>query len=176
MRVYITDLAAYNKGCLVGEWYTLPMSDEELKEAIATELQRGEKVCDSQERHEECFISDYECEYMKIGEYDSFKNLNEIATTMDSLNNEEKKAVKVMLENLIVKDINEAIENIENMICTGETRMENVAFNYLEESGMLQNTPEYLQRYFDYEVFGRDMQTNGNYYLDDEGIIWEYVG
>ena len=38
MRVYITDLEAYNNGHLVGSWYELPMSQEELAHAIQNEL------------------------------------------------------------------------------------------------------------------------------------------
>ena len=40
MRVYITDLEAYNNGHLVGDWYELPMSEEELSTAIAEVLKK----------------------------------------------------------------------------------------------------------------------------------------
>jgi len=30
MKIYITDLEAYNNGHLVGEWYTLPISEDDL--------------------------------------------------------------------------------------------------------------------------------------------------
>ncbi len=33
LNIYITDLAAYNKGFLYGEWIRLPMSDDNLSEA-----------------------------------------------------------------------------------------------------------------------------------------------
>jgi hypothetical protein len=41
MRVYITDLEAYNNGYLVGDWYELPMGEEELSTAIAEVLNNG---------------------------------------------------------------------------------------------------------------------------------------
>ena len=34
MRVYITDLEAYNNGHLVGAWYQLPMNEDLLVESI----------------------------------------------------------------------------------------------------------------------------------------------
>jgi len=176
MRVYITDLEAYNNGHLVGSWYELPMSEEELAQAIQNELQKGQQVCKHTHTHEEYFISDFECNYMQIGEYDSLDELNEIAQKMEELESNEKMAVKLMLENYIVNSIDEAIENLDSLICTGKSNMEDIAYNYIEESGLLQRMPENLQGYFDYEAFGRDMEINGSYFRDDEGIFWEYIG
>jgi len=173
MRVYITDLEAYNNGHLVGAWYELPMNEDLLAESIENELQKGKSICNSTHHHEEYFITDYECDYMKIDEYDSLTKLNEIAQKMDSLEIQERTAVKLMLENYIVNSIDEAVENIDNMICTGEDKMEDVAYNYIEESGTLQGITESLQGYFDYEALGRDMEIEGRYYRDDENILWE---
>ena len=175
MRVYITDLEAYNNGHLVGSWYDLPMNEDLLAEAIENELQRGKEICESKHNHEEYFITDYECDYIKIGEYDSLTKLNEIAEKIEKLEEQEQAAIKLMLENGLATDINNAIENIDNFICTGESKMEDIAYNYLEETGALQNLPENLQNYFDYEAFGRDMEIEGSYYKDNEGILWEYV-
>lgn len=176
MRVYITDLEAYNNGHLVGSWYALPMGEEELAQAIQDELQKGQKICKHTHKHEEYFISDFECDYMKINEYDSLDKLNEIAQKMEELEENEKTAVKLMLENYIVNSMDEAIENLENMTCTGESSIEDIAYNYIEESGVLQNIPESLRGYFDYEALGCDMEINGSYFRDDEGIFWEYIG
>jgi len=175
MRVYITDLEAYNNGHLVGSWYDLPINEDLLAEAIENELQRGKEICESKHNHEEYFITDYECDYIKIGEYDSLTKLNEIAEKIEKLEEQEQAAIKLMLENGLATDINNAIENIDNFICTGESKMEDIAYNYLEETGALQNLPENLQNYFDYEAFGRDMEIEGSYYEDNEGILWEYV-
>jgi len=176
MRVYITDLEAYNNGHLVGSWYELPMSKEELTQAVQNELQKGQQVCKHAYIHEEYFISDFECDYMKIGEYDSLDKLNEIAQKMEELEENEKTAVKLMLENYIVNSIDEAIENLDSLICTGESNMEDIAYNYIKESEVLQNIPENLRGYFDYEALGCDMEINGSYFRDGEGIFWEYIG
>ena len=173
MRVYITDLEAYNNGHLVGAWYELPMNEDLLAEGIENELQKGKNICNSAHYHEEYFITDYECDYMKIDEYDSLTKLNEIAQKMNSLEMQERTAVKLMLENYIVNSIDEAIKNIDNMVCTGEENMEDIAYNYIEESGALQGMPESLQGYFDYEALGRDMEIEGSYFRDDENILWE---
>ena len=176
MRVYITDLEAYNNGHLVGSWYELRMSQEDLAHAIQNELQKGQKICKHTHNHEEYFISDFECDYLKIDEYNDLEALNETAQKMESLEGQEKTAVKLMLENYIVNSIDEAVENLDNMICTGESKMEDIAYNYIEESGALQNLPESLQGYFDYEALGRDMEIERSYFRDGNNILWEYVG
>lgn len=176
MRVYITDLEAYNNGHLVGGWCELPMGEDELQNAIAEVLKNGQEACGDTHIHEEYFISDYECSYMKIDEYSSLTNLNEIAEKMSELDKDQQTAVKLLLEANVVNDLDEAIENIENIYCTGETKMEDVAYSYIQETGALQNMPENLHYYFDYEKLGQDMEINGSFYTDDANLIWEYVG
>jgi antirestriction protein len=176
MKVYITDLEAYNNGSLVGSWYELPMHEDQLAESIENELQRGKAVCGSEHYHEEYFITDFECDYMNIDEYDSLTKLNEIAQKMEELEEHERKAVKLLLENHLTENIDDAIENIDNLICTNESNMEDVAFSYIQESSSIENIPESLQYYFDYESLGRDMEINGWYITDDENIIWEHIG
>ena len=53
--------------------------------------------------------------------------------------------------------------------------MEDIAYNYVNNCGLLDTMPENLRYYFDYEALGRDMELNGSYYGDNEGILWEYV-
>ena len=59
LKVYITDLAAYNSRVLVEEWVSLPM-EEELSLKIKSILKAGEDECGNYEEHEEYFITDYE--------------------------------------------------------------------------------------------------------------------
>lgn len=171
MRVHITDLEAYNNGHLVGAWYELPMSEDLLIKSIKNELQKGKQISNSIHNHEEYFITDFECEYMKVNEYDSLTKLNKIAQKMKGLEEQEKIAVQLMFENYIVNSIDEAIENLENMISTGEDKMEDVAYNHIQETGVIQNMPESLQYYFDYEKLGNDMEIEGSYFRDSENII-----
>ena len=59
LSVYLTDLAAYNSGCLSGTWVQLPITKFELSQAISEVLTEGEQVT-AEENHEEWFITDYE--------------------------------------------------------------------------------------------------------------------
>ena len=102
---------AYNEGHLVGSWYQLPMNEDLLAESIENELQRGKEICESEQFHEEYFITDYECEYMEVSEYDNLDNLNDIAERMENIDEDGVKAINFLIENNFVKDIFEAIES-----------------------------------------------------------------
>lgn len=86
MRVYITDLEAYNRGHLAGEWLELPLSVEELNESINNLLFEGQKACNDNYLHEEFFITDYEAD-MEVDEYYNIYVLNEIAEALRALMN-----------------------------------------------------------------------------------------
>jgi antirestriction protein len=176
MQVYITDLEAYNNGHLVGRWYELPMSEDDLQNAINAVLKDGQVVCEDTHAHEEYFITDYECDYMKIGEFDSLYTLNAVAQMVSDLDEHQIKTIKVLMDAGIAQNVEDAIEKIDDIFCTGETSMEDIVYNYIHETGALQAMPENLQFYFDYEKLSRDMEIEGNYYTDNENMIWEYVG
>ena len=53
LKVYITDLSAYNQGFLEGKWVDLSISEEELSNEIKEVLENGAKVC-KETNHEEC--------------------------------------------------------------------------------------------------------------------------
>lgn len=173
-RIFLTDLQAYNEGSLVGRWITLPMDEMELHMAISEILTEGESVAGTED-HEEYFITDHEGFISEIDEYSNIFELNEMAQRIDELEEDQRTAVKLLLENYIVSDLDEAIERVDDMICTGESTMEDVAYSIIEECGMLDSMPDQLKFYFDYEAYGRDLEINGTYLEDDEGIIWECV-
>ena len=174
MKIYITDLEAYNSGHLIGEWLELPLRPHELYAETRSILNKGKRTCKSSHHHEEIFITDYECDYKQIEEYDDVFKLNKLAEQMAELEEHEQTAVKLMLENYIVNNIVEAVEHLEDMICTNETSMEDIAYQYVEDTGAIKSIGT-LQAYFDFEALGRDMDMNGSYYEADNGIIWEYV-
>jgi antirestriction protein len=102
MHVYITDLAAYNQGHLVGEWVELPLREEELSQKVAHILKEGQEVCSGTQIHEEYFITDFECDIMEIDEYASLDQLNDLAEQLMELDDQQKTAVKILLEANIV--------------------------------------------------------------------------
>lgn len=162
INIFITNLGKYNEGELIGEWVTLPISEEELK-----------KVCERigiNEDYEEYFITDYECDFMKIGEYESISSLNEIAEKISELDEKEKKVAKALISECSYT-IDEAIEKVNNgdyIIYYDCNDITDVAYQVVEEYGYLNDVPDTVTRYFDYESFGRDLGIEGTFIFTDD--------
>lgn len=162
MNIYLTNLGKYNEGELIGEWVELPISNEELQEVF--------KRIGINEEYEEYFITDYECDFYEVGEYENIDTLNEIAERLDELNETESKIVKAMMSECGYT-LDEAIEKVNNgdyMIYSDCNDMTDVAYQVVENCGYLNNVPETVSRYFDYESFGRDLGIEGTYIFTDD--------
>ena len=166
MKIYLTNLGKYNEGELVGEWVELPITNGELEKVL-------ERIGINEE-HEEYFITDYECNFYHINEYDSVKKLNEIAEKLNELDEEEREVAETLISDLGFS-VDEAIETVENgdyriyYDCSG---MDDVAYQVVQECGYLENVPENVARYFDYESFGRDLSIEGTFlFMNDDRVV-----
>ena len=155
MRVYITDLEAYNNGHLVGQWYKLPMDSDLLAEGIENVLQEGRNICGDTHFHEEYFITDYECEYMEdINEYSNLTELNEIAEKMETLNSSDIKKFKALIQEGY--DFEYSFNNYEDMEMYEEINMNELAEQFVED-GLFGDIPKALINYIDYDAIARDL-------------------
>ena len=164
MRIYLTNLGKYNEGELVGEWVDLPIEKEDLQEVF-------KRIGIDGKQYEEYFITDYECDFYEIGEYESISTLNEIAEKLDNLDDEQEQVVKVLMSECSY-DLDDAIEKAESgdyRIYSNCDNMTDVAYIVIEECGYLDNVPELLSRYFDYEAYGRDLGIEGSFHFLDNG-------
>ena len=147
MKIALTNLGKYNEGYLIYKWLELPATDEEIKAAM--------DEIGINERYEEWFITDYECSYLQINEYDSIDELNEIAEALDDLDDYEKDIVKALLDEGY--DLDEALEIKDDCIVWSDCDdMADVAYQMYEE-GLLGDIPEHLINYIDWEAYGRDL-------------------
>lgn len=162
LNIFITNLGKYNEGELVGEWVKLPVSEEEL-EAVFERIGINEE-------YEEHFITDYETDItgLKVGEYDSIEDLNELAETLEDLDEYEREIVEAMISEGY--DLEEALEKKDDcMIYHDCNDMTDVAEQYAEETGLLDSIPENLRYYFDFEAYGRDMGIEGTFVFTNNG-------
>lgn len=173
MKIYITDLAAYNAGHLIGEWVSLPMESEDLQAKITEILATGAKVCDDNE-HEEIFTTDYEC-FMCINEYDSIEKLNAIAEAVEGLDENELKAIRFLMDNNLVNGFEEAIECYEDVIIHENMTMEDIAYDFINECYGVDSLPSIIANNIDYEKIGRELEMDGRYF-ENGGDIYEYIG
>lgn len=169
LKGFITNLGKYNEGYLIGKWVDFPINDEEL-EKVKVEIGINEE-------YEEWFYTDYECDvkgvYESLGEYESIDYLNELGEKLESLDDgEELEALEAFMDN--GDDFNEAYEHVKNCdyyYYSGCEDMSDVAYRWLVETGELDRIPEYLQGYFDFKAYGRDMSYERNFIAVDGGYI-----
>ena len=174
MKIAVEEWELYNNGILLCKWFDTETDTQEEIEAYIKEVKKkaGLNADDI-----EAFIADFEGETLGEDLSDaSIYEAYEIQEKIDTLDEHSIAAVKLIIENDIYSDIDDAIGHAEDMIYTGCSSMEEVAKNYIDEAGALQCLPEELRYYFDYEALARDMEINGSFYEDENGNIWEYIG
>lgn len=177
LKVYITDLAAYNNGYLIGQWVTLPCDANKLNHIIDGILSEGAAACDSEE-HEECFITDFEWddyEFMSIGEYSSVYQLNEQLEPLEFKSDYELKAISFLLSEGIVSDMDEAIEKADDVVIYQNQSMEDIAYDLLQDCYGVDKLPSIISNHIDYESIGRELEMDGRYY-EVGNDIYEYCG
>ncbi|EAF4776851.1 antirestriction protein ArdA [Listeria monocytogenes] len=136
-------------------WFVLPTSREEICSRLEIE--------DAQET----FLIDSYTAPFTINETDNINRLNEIANLYEEHSGHE---VIDYLPDLVKEgfysDIKNALEEIDNIyIYHGCNSMLDIAYQFIEESGLLSNIPDNVQRYFNYEAYARDMEIEGSFYF-----------
>ncbi|MGN0394254.1 MAG: antirestriction protein ArdA [Coprococcus sp.] len=170
LRIYLTNLGKYNEGELLGEWVELPVSQEELTKVFDRIQICHDNVDYSDEcgnLYEEYFITDYETdiEGVEVGEYSNLNELNELAEQLDELEEDAQKAIQAMLlDGYTFNDALEKASNGDYTIYYNCDDMTAVAYEVVENCGYLNNVPDNVARYFDYESFGRDLDIEGKFY------------
>lgn len=172
IKIYLTDLAAYNAGYLVGEWIELPLKKEELDKKLKNILKSGSQICG--EIHEEYFITDFESDIVDIHEYSNIFDLNEQAELLSDLCDYELKIVKFLLNENLANSLEEAIENIDNVTLYENQTMEDIAYNFVNEIYDMDNLPCLISSNIDYKGIARDLEIEGTFYKIDNDI-YEYI-
>lgn len=167
LKIYVTNLSKYNEGVLVGEWVSLPC--EGLEEVL-------DKI--SNNGNGELFISDYETDIsnLKISEYDDSLQLNEIAEEIEEMREDELIAFQAYLEQY-ANNMEQALEEVRQgnyRIYYNCDNMEDVAYQVVNDCGLLDGVPEEVKIYFDYEAYGRDLDINRTFIQIDNSFVELY--
>lgn len=177
LNVFITDLAAYNAGYLIGRWVTLPLDSDVLQQTLTAILAEGSAVC-GDSLHEEYFLTDWEWDdykFMSIGEYSNVFELNEQLEPLEFKSDYELKAISFLLSEGIVSDMDEAIEKADEVIIHKNQRMDDVAYELLSDCYGIDKLPSIISNHIDYESIGRELEMDGRYY-EVGNDIYEYCG
>ena len=177
LRIFITDLSAYNAGYLIGRWVSLPMSQEERSEVILDILHEGEQVVKCG-KHEEWFITDYEwtdVSIFEVSEYENLDELNQKVETLEELEIWELPKVSFILEEGLVITLDEAIEHIDDVIVYENSSFTDIAEQYIDEYVDLNAYSDIIVNHIDYIGIGRDLEMEGNYFSVGSDI-YQYLG
>jgi len=178
LKIYITDLAAYNNGFLVGKWVTLPLSDEDIHRVLSEVLCEGETISGS-DNHEEIFITDWEfedIEFFQVEEYDDVYKLNDEIRLLCDLDVSMQKAVAFLLNEGITLDVEDAISRAEDVIIHENQSLEDVAYKLMDElHGVDYKLPSIIANNIDYEGIARELEMEGIYWEIGKDV-YEYIG
>ncbi len=175
LRIFLTDLQAYSEGHLVGEWIELPLTPFELQQALSEVLTEGEHICKT-DNHEEYFITDVEwddVEVFEVGEYENLAKLNERIEYLNELDDTQLKVVGFLLNEGLVKDLNEAIEKVDEVIVYEDCTMLDIAEQYIDEHCDLNGLSSLIVNNIDYQGIAREFEMDGSYFEVD-GDIYMY--
>lgn len=168
IKIYVGTYGKYNGGSLEGKWLELPMNEEELQEEL-------EKIGEGED-DPEYMIEDFEIDngiYFKISETEDLNVLNELAEGLENLSDYEIEILNAYLdEGESIKKALDKVQNRDGFYIEGDTD-EDLACNYINEvyGGVEALDRETLERYFDFEGFGRDLafdaiKTENGYLFD----------
>lgn len=176
LKIYITDLAAYNSGRLCGEWVTLPLSEEELTLKTKEILITGEDAVNGI-NHEEYFITDYEWDDVNLFEVDEYENIHKLngkLQLLEDIDTNTLQAISFLLSEGFAKDIEDAISKTDDVIIHPQTTMESVAYDLIQELyGADHNLPSIIANHIDYDGIARDLELDGNYFVVGDDV-YEY--
>lgn len=155
-KLYITNLGKYTEGRLVGEWFTVPVNMEEVKEKIGLN-----------DEYEEYAIHDYELPF-EVGEYESIERINSLYHQLEDAGEDVLLDLRALMR--AFDSAEELIDNLDNLIfCKGIESLEDMAKKFVEE-GYYGEVPEKLRCYIDYEAIARDLAINGTFVITENGI------
>ena len=167
--VYLANQGRYNEGVLVGTWLKLPCDKDKLQTVLTT--------IGINEQYEEFFICDYQCllSNLHINEYSSLDDLNELAKRIEELTDYDFEKLGAVLEcesNTSIAEILELIDELDSFdLLDGIDTDYAIGEYFVEVSDLLHGIPDHIQRYFDFESYGRDIRLELNTCLTSYGLV-----
>lgn len=173
LSIWYGNLEAYNNGALRGQWIDFEEMDRDEIEEVMNKISRNGR--------DECMIFDYESRCgIDVGEYASIDELFEIYEICENIIDQYgdecgEYAIKTFCDYYGAKYLTD-IERYDFYFYSECYTMADVAFEVVDQCGYLDEMPENLRGYFDYEKFGRDLDIEGHFNYCGGGVYCEMVG
>jgi hypothetical protein len=100
--------------------------------------------------------------------------LNSTSKKLKSLSKNDYKAVLLLLSNGLYDSIDDAINHLYKLECTGTHEMKDVAYNFLKKNRALENVDDEVAEHFNYDSYAKIMESKSIYLKDIDGVIWHF--
>jgi antirestriction protein len=174
-KIYVGTYGMYNNGSLFGEWMDLTdYSDREEFYKACYELHRNEFL-------PELMFQDWEyIPKFLISESWLHENTYKYFQAASEMDEQTPKAFELYCENIaswpdcgkdfdqLLEDFNESYQGYYGGVMK-DAKTE-FTYQFVEDTGLLSGVPQILERYFDYEAYGRDLFLEG--YTEYDGHIF----
>lgn len=176
-KIYVADLAAYNAGHLHGAWIEATSDADAMQEAVSAMLATS-PVPDAEEFaiHD----LDHDGELAGIGEFSGLQAVAKAVETAelieDELGDDGVLIYGAFYEHYGQHDDEptEAVERVREAYAGHHDSVADWAENFLEETGGLDEVPENLRNYIDFDAYGRDAKYSGDIFTEfapDGGVF-----
>ena len=164
--VFVENGSVYRDGGMLGVWFELPMSDDELESKFA---EIGIAYHDGLVLNKDYVITDFENDVdYEVGDYEPIDLLNDLASRLEDVQCMEWLTAYM---DETEESLDEAIDNYEDSsIWYAGMTLEEVAEEFVDET---ENLSDFAKRYFDYEAFAHDLRIDG-YVEYDGGVLYVY--
>ena len=166
LKIFLTDLQAYNEGHLVGRWLELPLTDFELQQALSEVLSEGEAVSGSED-HEEYFITDWywqKHELFDVDEYHNIHQLNQQLQDLEFKSDHELQALSFLLQQQLAVDIEDALTKVDDVIIYSNYSMSDIAYDLMQECYQADKLPSIIANNIDYDGIAKELEYEGRYF------------
>ncbi len=177
LRIYLTDLQAYNEGHLVGKWIELPISPNKLSQAISEVLSEGESISGT-EHHEEWFITDYEWDEVEVFEVDEYADLTELCKRLERLETleaDQHMAVAFLLAEGLANDFDDAVVKAADVMIHKNKEMVDIAYDLIQDNYSIHELSPIIAKHIDYEGIASELEEDGTYW-EVNNDVFKYVG
>lgn len=167
-RICVASLSDYNAGILYGSWFTLNNYNdvEELQEAIQVMLEGSPSTARTGLPAEEWAIHD--TEDMGKGLIDENSSLEDVWMHYEALS-EHGEAWAEYAEH--IGKTYATVEGFEEAYQGQHSSKNDFAYSLVDGLGYLDEMPEYLQNYFDYDALARDLFVT-DYFMTEGGHVF----
>lgn len=152
-RIYVACLASYNNAVLHGTWIDVTGKlTEELQDEVNAMLASSPTP-----GAEEFAIHDYEgFGKISLNEYEPLATVVQLAELLD----EHGEAFEVAYD--YQSNLEDTVSMCTEAYCGCWRSVKEYVENYIEDTGMLKDVPDFAARYFDFDSYAHDLECGGD--------------